>query len=111
VNMIAPPPTHNGQQPTEVLFTSSNVRKLLRQMRGEKLTAREITEKLGCDAGPMLEPSGAMMNIIRILAQLKERGEVMNEMPTAARPEIAYWIDPPREKCPVCGERECTRHG
>jgi hypothetical protein len=76
---------------------SSNVRKVLRAANGAKLTAREITTRLGHEAGTIGEPSGFMLNVIRVVTRLHERGEVMNEMPNAERPAVAYWIEPPRE--------------
>ena len=91
----------NGETPLDTSFMASNVRKLLRRVNGAKLTAREITEKLGHDAGPMFEPSGAMMNVIRICAQLVERGEAMVDYPTEEKRDMSYWIEP--ERCKVCG--------
>ncbi|MGH6887955.1 MAG: hypothetical protein ACREHF_01960 [Rhizomicrobium sp.] len=88
----------NGNFPADPpTFMSANVRKVLRLAGGAKLSAREITIRLGQSPGTIGEPSGFMMNVIRILAQYAERGEALTEMPTAARPEIAYWIEPPKD--------------
>jgi hypothetical protein len=101
----------NGAVPRDPpVFMSSNVRRVLRVAHGEKLSAREITIRLGSDPGGVTQPSFAMMDVIRALARLKERGEVQSEFPTPARPEVTYWIEPSKEKCGVCGERECRTH-
>lgn len=78
------------------MFMATHVRKALRAAKGRKLSSREITEAIGENPGPLTQPSGVMMNVIRILAQLEERGEIRCEMPNAARPEIGWYIEPPK---------------
>jgi hypothetical protein len=101
--MNAQLPRINGAVPRDPpLFMPSNVRKFLRAADGAKFSARQITERLGFPIGTWDAPSGAVMNVIRILAQLADRGEVLLQMPNAELPEITYWMEPPR--CNVCGK-------
>lgn len=82
---------YNGQP------QNREVRLVLERARGAKLTARQVTAELGHDAGPTFQPSNAMQEVIRALAQLEQREVVRCAMPTAQCTEITYWIEPPKE--------------
>jgi hypothetical protein len=85
----------NGHTPPEMpTFMSSSIRHELRSAKGAKLSAREITERIGRHPGTLCRPSGAMKNVIRILSRMTDCGEVRRELAVPARPEIVYWIEP-----------------
>lgn len=65
----------NGQRPPECTFTASRVRKALREAKGKPLTAVEITTLIGHPAAANAAPSGALLNIRRILGQMVVNGD------------------------------------
>lgn len=85
--------------------TRTRILRLLAHPKGRRWTTGQVHDALM--AQEFFKPH-SREETIQVLTRLEELDKISTEFPTAS--EFTHWIEPPKEKCHVCGERGCVIH-